>query len=70
LVLATPLTVCLIVVSKYLPALGFFVTLMGDEPVLDVKARYFQRLLARDQDEAAKVRREVRGSGRRRDRLR
>lgn len=55
LVLATPLTVCLIVVSKYLPALGFFVTLMGDEPVLDVKARYYQRLLARDQDEAAKI---------------
>ncbi len=28
---------------------------MGDEPVLDAKARYYQRLLARDQDEAADI---------------
>jgi hypothetical protein len=26
---------------------------MGDRPVIEAKARYYQRLLARDQDEAA-----------------
>ena len=53
LLLATPLTVCLIVLSKHLPSMGFLVLLMGDDPVLEPKARYYQRLLARDQDEAA-----------------
>lgn len=55
LLLATPLTVCLIVLSKHLPALGFIVVLMGDRPVIEAKARYYQRLLARDQDEAADI---------------
>jgi predicted PurR-regulated permease PerM len=55
LLLATPLTVCLIVLSKHLPALGFVVVLMGDRPVIQAKARYYQRLLARDQDEAADI---------------
>ena len=50
LLLATPLTVCLIVLGKHLPALGFLVVLMGDRPVIEAKARYYQRLLARDQD--------------------
>jgi hypothetical protein len=55
LLLATPLTVCLIVLGKHLPALGFIVVLMGDRPVIESKARYYQRLLARDQDEAADI---------------
>ena len=55
LLLATPLTVCLIVLGKHLPALGFIVVLMGDQPVIEAKARYYQRLLARDQDEAADI---------------
>ena len=55
LLLATPLTVCLIVLSKYLPSMGFLVLLMSDDPVLEPKARYYQRLLARDQDEAADI---------------
>ena len=46
LLLATPLTVCLIVLGKHLPALGFIVVLMGDRPVIEAKARYYQRLLA------------------------
>jgi hypothetical protein len=29
--------------------------LMGDRPVIEAKARYYQRLLARDQDEAADI---------------
>jgi len=55
LLLATPLTVCLIVLGKHLPALGFIVVLMGDRPVIEPKARYYQRLLARDQDEATDI---------------
>jgi predicted PurR-regulated permease PerM len=55
LLMATPLTVCLIVLGKHLPALGFIVVLMGDRPVIEAKSRYYQRLLARDQDEAADI---------------
>jgi hypothetical protein len=55
LLMATPLTVCLIVLGKHLPTLGFIVVLMGDRPVIEAKARYYQRLLARDQDEAVDI---------------
>ena len=55
LLMATPLTVCLIVLGKHLPALSFLVVLMGDRPVIEAKARYYQRLLARDQDEATDI---------------
>jgi predicted PurR-regulated permease PerM len=55
LLLATPLTVCVLVLGRYLPDLSFIVVLMSDEPVVDAKARYYQRLLARDQDEAAEA---------------
>ena len=55
LLMATPLTVCLLVLGKHLPALGFIVVLMGDRPVIEAKARYYQRLLARDQDEATDI---------------
>jgi predicted PurR-regulated permease PerM len=55
LLMATPLTVCLLVLAKHLPALGFIVVLMGDRPVIEAKARYYQRLLARDQDEAIDI---------------
>jgi predicted PurR-regulated permease PerM len=55
LLMATPLTVCLVVLGKHLPALGFLVVLMGDRPVIEAKARYYQRLLARDQDEASDI---------------
>jgi predicted PurR-regulated permease PerM/CheY-like chemotaxis protein len=55
LLMATPLTVCLIVLGKHLPALRCIVVLMGDRPVIEAKARYYQRLLARDQDEAIDI---------------
>jgi CheY-like chemotaxis protein len=55
LLLATPLTVCLSVLSKYIPPLDFLNTLLGDEPALDLPAHYYQRLLARDDDEAAEI---------------
>jgi predicted PurR-regulated permease PerM len=55
LVLSTPLSVCLAVLGRYVPALEFFDVLLGDEPVLDTKVCYYQRLLARDQDEAIEL---------------
>lgn len=55
LVLSNPLTVCLMVVGKYVPQFEFFTVLLGDEPVLDADVSYYQRLLARDQDEATQL---------------
>jgi predicted PurR-regulated permease PerM len=55
LVLSTPLTVCLMVVGRYVPDLGFLNILLGDEPVLSPSAQYYQRLLASDQTEARRV---------------
>jgi predicted PurR-regulated permease PerM len=52
LLLATPLTVCLVVLGKHVPGLHFISTLMADTPSLNLDARYYQRLLARDPDEA------------------
>lgn len=55
LVLSTPLTVCLVVVGRYVPNLGFINILLGDEPVLAPESHFYQRLLATDQQEAKKV---------------
>jgi hypothetical protein len=55
LVLSAPLTVCLVVLGKYVPQLEFFDTLLGDAPALPPRLVFYQRLLARDQDEAADV---------------
>lgn len=53
LLMATPLTVCLVVIGKRVPALEFLGTLLSDAPALSEDSRYYQRLLARDQAEAA-----------------
>jgi predicted PurR-regulated permease PerM len=55
LVLSTPLTVCLVVIGRYVPGLNFFNVLFGDQPVLSPHAQYYQRLLAGDQTEAKQV---------------
>lgn len=55
LALATPLTVCFVVLCKYIPELEFIETLMGDEPEMDTRIVYYQRVLAMDQDEAVEV---------------
>jgi len=52
LVLSGPLTVCLVVLGKHIPELKFFAVLLGDAPALAPDVSYYQRLLARDQDEA------------------
>src|SRR5213078_4057523 len=55
LLLATPLTVCLVVLGKHVPGLDFLSTLMADSPALSPDVSYYQRLLARDQSEAAEI---------------
>ena len=52
LLLATPLTVCLLVVGKHVPQLSFLDVVLGNEPVFEPKKRIYQRLVAGDQEEA------------------
>lgn len=52
LLLSTPLTVCLVVLGKHVPQFAFFDVLLGNEPVLDMEERLYQRFLAGDADEA------------------
>jgi hypothetical protein len=53
--MASPLTVCLVVIGKHVPGLAFIGTLMADSGVLAPDTGYYQRLLARDQGEAAEM---------------
>src|ERR1022692_661589 len=52
LILSTPLTVCVVVMGRYVPQLSFLHILLGDEVVLASEAQIYQRLLAMDQPEA------------------
>jgi predicted PurR-regulated permease PerM len=61
LVLATPMTVCLAVLGKYVPQLEFLAVLLGSRPALKAPARYYQRLLARDRYEAQAIVKEYLG---------
>jgi predicted PurR-regulated permease PerM len=55
LILATPLTVCLMVLGKYVEGLNFLEILFGDEPALEPHERLYQRVLAGDGIEAIEV---------------
>jgi predicted PurR-regulated permease PerM len=55
LLLATPITVCVAVMGRYIPEFGFLNVLLGVEPVLTPAARFYQRLVALDQEEAAEL---------------
>jgi predicted PurR-regulated permease PerM len=55
LLMASPLTVCLVVLGKHVPGLSFVGTLMADTSALAPEHGYYQRLLARDQSEAAEL---------------
>lgn len=48
LVLATPLTLLLVVAGRYVPALRFIELLLGDVPGLSAAERFYQRALAGD----------------------
>lgn len=53
ILLATPLTVCLVVIGKHVPGFEFIATLLADTTVLQGDVSFYQRLLAGDQAEAA-----------------
>ncbi|HSE06154.1 MAG TPA: AI-2E family transporter [Methylomirabilota bacterium] len=55
LLLATPLTVCLVVFAKHVPGMEFVGILMADVPPIAPSAAYYQRLLAEDQPEAVRI---------------
>lgn len=55
LILAIPLTVCLIVLGRYVPRLSFLHILLGDETALSLEAQFYQRLLALDQEDARTI---------------
>jgi predicted PurR-regulated permease PerM len=53
LVLATPLTVCLVVLGRHVERLEFLDVMFGDRPALSPPEIFYQRMLARDPTEAA-----------------
>ena len=55
LILATPLTVCLVVMGRYVPRMAFIEVLLGSDPVLSAEERLYQRLLAGDIEEAVEL---------------
>lgn len=55
LLLATPMTLCFVVLGKHIRGLRMIATLISDEPVLTPEARFYQRLLAREADDAREI---------------
>lgn len=55
LVLATPLTVCLVVIGRYVPQLEFLGLLLGIEPPLAPEEKFYQRLVAGNSEEAVEI---------------
>ncbi len=55
LLLAMPMTVCLVVMARYVPQLRFITVLLADEPPLSPAQRVYQRLLAFDYNEPLKL---------------
>jgi predicted PurR-regulated permease PerM len=55
MILATPLTACLAVLGRHVPRLRFLDTLLGDEPPMTPRQAFYQRLLAKDSEEADKI---------------
>ncbi|MFS0773505.1 AI-2E family transporter [Sphingomonas sp. 1P08PE] len=52
LVLSMPLTLCLVVLGRHVPALEFLDILLGDRPALTPVESFYQRMLAADPEEA------------------
>lgn len=55
LILATPLTVCLVVMGRHLPRLAWLDVLLGSTPVFDPPTRLYQRLLDGEVEEAVEL---------------
>lgn len=60
LALATPLTVCLVVLGKHVPSLSWLPLLMGDNAAMTPQLEFYQRLLAMDEAEAGAIARRFR----------
>jgi predicted PurR-regulated permease PerM len=52
LLLATPLTVCISVVGRYIPHWSFLSVMLSGEPALPAPVRFYQRLVALEYEEA------------------
>ncbi|WP_248696889.1 AI-2E family transporter [Roseomonas gilardii] len=52
LILATPLTLCLVVLGRHVERLEFLDVMLGDRPALTPAENFYQRMLAGDADEA------------------
>ena len=52
LILSMPLTVCLVVLGRHVQQLEFLDVLMGDRPALTPVESFYQRILAKDSEEA------------------
>ena len=48
LILATPLTMCLVILGQYTKSLEFLRVLLGDQPALTLPESFYQRLIAGD----------------------
>jgi predicted PurR-regulated permease PerM len=55
LLLATPLTVCLLVLGRHVPHLGFLQILLGDEPALAPYQQIYRRLMRKAVADASEV---------------
>ena len=63
LVLATPLTVCLVVLGQNFPPLRVLALLLGNAPALEPRIAYYQRLLSHDSHEAKQIAEKVAEGG-------
>ncbi len=55
LFLSTPLTVCVVVMGRYVPSMEFLSVMLGDAPVLRPETKFYQRMLAMNLDEATEL---------------
>jgi predicted PurR-regulated permease PerM len=55
LVLSVPLTACLVVIGRHMPALEFLTIMLGDQPAIPQWTCFYQRLLVQDSREAAEI---------------
>jgi len=55
LLLAPPITACLAIVGRHVPALGFLEILLGNGEALPPPLRFYQRFLARDAEGAIEI---------------
>jgi hypothetical protein len=64
LLLATPLTVCMVVLGRYVPSLEFLSVLLSDTEVLSPETRFLSTPARMNVDEATEVAEEFMKAGR------